>query len=386
MLLEQVYLDYNATAPMPGSVADKIAQVMREVAGNASSLHASGRKARQLLEESRERLAARLHTAPRELVFTSGGSESNNMVLKQFQHLGPQAHLIVSTIEHPSVLEACSVLEKLNAVEVTRLEVTSAGLIMPETLKQALRENTRLISIMTVNNEVGTIQPIAHLAGIARKHKIPFHTDAVQALGRLDLDWGKDEVVFASAAAHKIGGPKGIGLLYVRQGQEVTGLIHGGKQERVRRAGTEAVALACGFAEAMDLVCQQREALQTKLAEFRQQLLDQLQTLPGFFLNTPLHLAVANTLNFGFEGISAESLLISLDLDGVEISTGSACSSGAVQASHVLLAMGLEKHRAKSCIRVSMGWNTKASDVAKLTERLIFHVERLRAKQQRKAS
>jgi len=236
---------------------------------------------------------------------------------------------------------------------------------------------------MGANNETGVIQPIAELQAIAQQHGIPLHTDSVQSLGRVPVSWQELGVNYATATAHKLGGPRGIGLLYVREGSAFTPLITGGKQERVRRAGTESVALAVGFASALAWVLKQQPQLSERLRRFQQQVLERLQEVEGFFLNGDPEFLLPNTLNVGFQGLSAETLLISLDLDGVAVSTGSACSSGALEPSPVLLAMGLTPTEARSCLRLSWGWQTTQAEIDALLERLPHHVQRLREKRKR---
>ncbi len=372
-----VYLDYNATAvPMPG-----LSQVMNEVAetqfGNPSSLHHAGRMARDLLENARRRLAELLGVAYQDLTFTSGGSETNNAVLRQFLMTTQSCHVITSQIEHPSILETCRVLEQMPHLSVTYLDVNQDGIVEPDVLHQAIRENTQLISIMTANNETGAIQPIRELAQVAHDNNIQFHTDSVQAVGKIPVDWVGWGVTYATATAHKIGGPRGIGLLYTRPELKFEALVTGGKQERVRRAGTESVMLAHGYAAALAWALHQQETVSQRLEGFKQHIRRTLETEEGFFVNSALVPCLPNTINFGFANLSAESILISLDLEGIAISTGSACSSGAIEASHVLMAMGLTKKQAKSCLRISMGWNTTQTDVDRLLDRIRFHVKRL---------
>ena len=371
------YFDYNATAVLLPGLAEKIALAAQTQFGNPSSPHTIGREAKDLLEESRSRLAQSIGVPPQELMFTSGGSESNNTVLRQFLLKPEQLHIITSPIEHPSVLETCRLLEQIPHIDVTYLPVDGAGMVVPEALPAAIRPDTQLISIMLANNETGVIQPMETLAGIAREYEIPLHIDCVQGLGKIPMDWEKWGVSYATVNAHKFGGPRGIGLLYIRQGTPFVGLISGGKQERVRRAGTESVMLAYGFAEALDWIMENREAIFQRLTSFKARIIRHLETIDGFFLNGRTSTCLPNTLNFGLKGLSAESLLINLDLDHVAVSTGAACSSGALEASHVLLAMGLEKQKAKSCLRISMGWNTIEEEVDYLIERIHHHAKRL---------
>ena len=376
-----IYLDHNATSPLLPEAQTAMNDAAGKSIGNPSSPHWAGRDAKILLEQSRNSLATSLGAEPREIIFTSGGSESNNAVLRQLIVASGEQHLITSTIEHPSVLETCRILAKQPNISLTELPVDSSGLINPESLKDEILSQTTLISLMAANNETGCMQPIRELSQIAREHEISFHTDMVQTSGKVKLGLNKSEIDFASVTSHKIGGPRGIGLLYARQGTSFESLVTGGKQERVRRAGTENVALAVGFAKALEWYLENQERLQKQNMHFREKVLEIISNIDGFFQNTNLDQSLHHTLNFGFSGISAESLLISLDLDGVAVSTGSACSSGAMEESHVLLAMGRSRAEAKSSLRVSWGWSTKEDEIDYFLDKLTHHIHRLRHKQ-----
>ncbi len=377
------YLDYNATAPLLPKVWEAMQTVQATSYGNPSSPHGPGRRARNRLEEARRQLASLLGVEYQELCFTSGGSESNNAILRQFLQADKPNHWILSPLEHPSLLETAQHLAEQKRASLDLLPVDRGGRVLPEALSELIRPETQLVSVMGANNETGVIQPIAELRAITEQHGIPLHTDSVQILGRIPVSWQELGVNYATATAHKLGGPGGIGLLYVRDGSTFTPLITGGKQERVRRAGTESVALAVGFASALAWVLEQQPQLSERLRSFQQQVLKRLQTVEGFFLNGDPEFLLPNTLNVGFQGLSAETLLISLDLDGVAVSTGSACSSGALEPSPVLLAMGLTATEARSCIRLSWGWQTAQTDIDALLDRLPHHVQRLREKQNR---
>ncbi|MGA1024526.1 MAG: cysteine desulfurase family protein, partial [Aquiluna sp.] len=357
------YLDYNATAPLLPEVWEAMQTVQATSYGNPSSPHGPGRRARNRLEEARRQLASLLGVEYQELCFTSGGSESNNAILRQFLQADKPNHWILSPLEHPSLLETAQHLAEQGRASLDLLPVDRGGRVLPEALPELIRPETCLVSVMGANNETGVIQPIAELQAIAQQHGIPLHTDSVQILGRVPVSWQELGVNYATATAHKLGGPRGIGLLYVREGSAFTPLITGGKQERVRRAGTESVALAVGFAAALAWVLEQQPQLSERLQSFQQQVLERLQTVEGFFLNGDPQFLLPNTLNVGFQGLSAETLLISLDLDGVAVSTGSACSSGALEPSPVLLAMGLTPTEARSCLRLSWGWQTTQADI-----------------------
>ena len=377
----KIYLDHNATSPLLPEVENVMSEVAQQTFANPSSPHWAGRNARFLLEEARDNLANSLGVKSQEILFTSGGTESNNTVLRQLLMNSAEQHLIVSAVEHPSVLETCRILGGQPNIQFTELAVDSSGIVEPGKLREALRPETSLISVMTANNETGNLQPVEELSKIAQENKIPFHTDLVQAYGKMQLDLSSSGVNFASATAHKLGGPCGIGLLYVKQGTAFESLISGGKQERVRRAGTENVVLAVGFAKAVGWYLGNQLSLRDRFSKFRDLILNEINKIKGIFLNTDLGNSMPHTLNFGCKKVSAESLLISLDLDGVAVSTGSACSSGAMEASPVLLAMGLSRSEAKSSLRVSWGWSTTEADIDFFCQRLTFHILRLQEKQ-----
>ena len=377
----KIYLDHNATSPLLPEVENVMSEVAQQAFANPSSPHWAGRNARFLLEEARDNLANSLGVKSQEILFTSGGTESNNTVLRQLLMISGEQHLIVSAVEHPSVLETCRILAGQPNIQFTELAVDSSGKVEPEKLREVLRPETSLISVMTANNETGNLQPVEELSKIAQENKIPFHTDLVQAYGKMQLDLSLSGVNFASATAHKLGGPCGIGLLYVKQGTAFESLISGGKQERVRRAGTENVVLAVGFAKAVEWYLENQLSLRDRFSKFRDLILNEINKIKGIFLNTDLGNSMPHTLNFGCNKVSAESLLISLDLDGVAVSTGSACSSGAMEASPVLLAMGLSRAEAKSSLRVSWGWSTTEADIDFFCQRLTFHIQRLQEKQ-----
>jgi cysteine desulfurase len=374
-------LDHNATSPLLPEVENVMSEVAQQAFANPSSPHWAGRNARFLLEEARDSLANSLGANSQEILFTSGGTESNNTVLRQLLLISEEQHLITSAVEHPSVLETCRILAGQPNIQFTELVVDSSGKVEPEKLREVLRPETSLISVMTANNETGNLQPIEELSKIAQENKVPFHSDLVQALGKMQLDLSSTGVDFASATAHKLGGPCGIGLLYVKQGTAFESLISGGKQERVRRAGTENVVLAVGFAKAVEWYLENQLSLRDRFSKFRDLILNKIEKTKGIFLNTDLENSMPHTLNFGCHNISGESLLISLDLDGIAVSTGSACSSGAMEASPVLLAMGLSRSEAKSSLRVSWGWSTTEADIDFFCQRLTFHIQRLQEKQ-----
>ncbi|MDP7171319.1 MAG: cysteine desulfurase family protein [SAR324 cluster bacterium] len=373
-------MDHNATSPLLPEVSVAMAEVEHLAFANPSSPHWAGRDARILLEDSREKLAQALGTKPQEIFFTSGGSESNNTVLRQLLMTSGEKHIISSSVEHPSVLETCRILAEQQNIQFTELAVDSSGTLAPDDLSAAIRPETELISLISANNETGKLQSIEELTKIAQQRQIPFHTDLVQAFGKIECNLSTSGIDYATATAHKLGGPRGIGLLYVREGTPFQSLISGGKQERARRAGTENVTLAVGFAKAVEWYLNNQSKLNEQFFKYRQSVLEEIAKLEEIFINTDLENSLPNTLNFGCHGISAESLLISLDMDGVAVSTGSACSSGAMEASHVLLAMGISRAEAKSSLRVSWGWSTSSEDIDYFCARLTHHILRLQAK------
>ncbi|MDP6307625.1 MAG: cysteine desulfurase family protein [SAR324 cluster bacterium] len=376
----KIYLDHNATSPLLPEVSVAMAEVEHLAFANPSSPHWAGRDARILLEDSREKLAQALGTKPQEIFFTSGGSESNNTVLRQLLMTSGEKHIISSSVEHPSVLETCRILAEQQNIQFTELAVDSSGTLAPDDLSAAIRPETELISLISANNETGKLQSIEELTKIGQQRQIPFHTDLVQAFGKIECNLSTSGIDYATATAHKLGGPRGIGLLYVREGTPFQSLISGGKQERARRAGTENVTLAVGFAKAVEWYLNNQSKLNEQFFKYRQSVLEEIAKLEEIFINTDLENSLPNTLNFGCHGISAESLLISLDMDGVAVSTGSACSSGAMEASHVLLAMGISRAEAKSTLRVSWGWSTSSEDIDYFCARLTHHILRLQAK------
>ncbi|MCH7477386.1 MAG: cysteine desulfurase [SAR324 cluster bacterium] len=376
-----VYLDYNATAPILPAAKERMTAALEALPGNASSPHRFGQAARAALEADRARLAALLGFGRREVCFTSGGSEGNNLLLRWPGWSGEPAHVITSPIEHPSVLRACEWLAS-RGVAVSYLPVNAQGVAEVEALPELLRPETRLVSLMAANNETGVVQPLERLAALVRELRpdgsVMVHSDAVQAFGRIPLslaEWGLDAVTLAS---HKIGGPKGIGAVALREGRVVSPLILGGKQERGLRAGTESVFLAEGFLAAAEWVWERFEQEAARLTDLRERLARHLADCEGFFLNGAGAPRLPNTLNLGFEGISAESLVVTLDLAGVAISTGSACQSGAVEPSHVLRAMGLPEPRVRGAVRVSLGHDTTEAAVDRCAETMLAEVARMR--------
>lgn len=378
-----IYLDHAATTPTDPAVIEAMVPYWREIWGNPSSLYAAGREARAALDRARASLAAVLNCHPREITITSGGSESDNLalrgVLAEARSRLARPHLITTAVEHHAVLHTAEALER-GGVEVTYLPVDVFGMVSPGDLAAAIRPETSLISIMYANNEVGTVNPIAELAAIARARRIPFHTDAVQAAGALSLDVDELGVDLLSLSAHKFNGPKGIGLLYTRRGTRWTPQITGGGQEMNRRAGTENVAYAVGMAEALTHAEAARPRVATHCAALRDRLIARVTAdIPAVRLNGHPTRRLPNNANLGFANIEAESLLILLDAEGIAASAGSACASGSIEPSHVLTAMGVPEPYALGTLRFSLGAETSADEIETVADLLPTLVARLRS-------
>lgn len=376
--MEVIYLDHAATTPLHPQVVEAMLPLMQEHYGNPSSLHAMGRAARHLLNDARDQIAGVLNCQSSELIFTSGGTESINLaILGTLRAQGRQGHIITSQVEHHAVLETCRALEQ-SGYEVTYLPVDEHGRIAVETLVAALRPDTVLITIQYGNNEVGTVQPIEEIGHIARERGIIFHVDAVQALGKLVIDAARMPVDLMSFSAHKINGPKGSGLLYASARTKLMPLMSGGVQERKRRAGTENVAGAVGFATALKLAEEGREQTLAHLDTLRQTMLDELAPLEDKIVvnGHPIH-KLPHILNVSFPTVSTETMLMNLDLSGIAASSGSACNSGSLELSHVIEAMQLDEEVAQSAIRFSFGAGNTAREVVKAAQAAATIVNRL---------
>ena len=380
--MRRVYADYNATTPLDPQVLGVMLPYLREHFGNASSVHIFGREARAAIDDVRVRLAKLLGAQEGEIVFTGGGTEADNMavfgVVRAQRKRG--RHIITSSIEHHAVLHACQYLEKTGESEVTYLPVNRECLVDSADLRQAIHQDTVLVSIMSANNETGTIQPVKELAAICRERGVTFHTDAVQSFGKQSVnvnDWGVD---LLSIAAHKFYGPKGVGALYVRRGTKVDPLLFGGSHENDRRAGTENVAAIVGLGRAAELAVPQMEKEQGRLFELTEKLgADITQRIRGAHRNGHAKQRIGNTINFSFEGCEEEGLLLGLDLEGAAVSSGSACAVGSLEPSHVLKAMGLPHELARAAVRFSFGKSSTVEDVDYILQALERVVERLRA-------
>ncbi len=380
--MNRIYMDNAATTRVSPAVVEKMGLVLQEVFGNPSSIYEEARQAKQLLEESRAVVAGALNCKPQEIFFTSGGTEADNWAVKgAFEKNGSKGHLITTTIEHHAVLHVAEHLEKKFGCEVTYLPVDENGLISLEALEEAIRPDTFLISIMMGNNEIGTIQPVREIGELARKHKVLFHTDAVQTFGKLPLDMADLHVDMLSVSAHKIHGPKGVGCLYVRRGTNLPAMMHGGAQERGKRPGTENTASIAGFAQAVRDSLEDREAKNRKLLELTDRLIEGVsETIPHVRLNGHREKRVPGNVNFSFEFVEGESLLLMLEQQGVSASSGSACTSGSLDPSHVLLAIGLPHEIAHGSLRLSLDSEENTmEDVETLIRVLPPILERLRS-------
>jgi cysteine desulfurase len=377
-----IYLDHAATTPLRPEVLSAMLPYLTDHFGNPSSIHAEGRRARQGLDEARETVGRILGAKPREVVFTSGGSEADNLALKgaAWAASARGRHIVTSSIEHKAVLNTCSVLER-SGFTVTYLPVDRYGRVDPADVSAAITERTTVVSIMYANHEVGTLQPIAEIGAICRERHVIFHTDAVQAGGTLPLDVDALGVDLLSLGAHKLYGPKGVGALFVRQGTGLMPQIQGGAQERQRRAGTENVAGIVGFARALELAQgdpSARDAENARLAALRDRLIVELVAMDHVELSGHPSERLANNASFLVEGVEGGDLVAGLDLEGVAASTGSACTTGSTEPSHVLLAMGIEPERAHGSLRLTAGRDTTASDVDRAVDAMRTVVARLR--------
>jgi cysteine desulfurase len=380
--VQRFYFDHNATTPVAPEVLETLVSCLGQVYGNASSIHHFGQAAKQRLEAARRQVASLIHANPTDLIFTSGGTEADNMAVLGVARAAGSAtrsvHVITSAIEHPAVLAACGQLEK-EGVAVTRLRVSSLGVVDPDDVRAALRPETVLISVMHANNELGTIQPVAEIARIARTAGVCFHSDGVQALGKIPVDVDTLGADLYSMSGHKLYAPKGVGALWVRKGTRLAPIAFGGHHERDRRPGTENVPGVAAFGAAAELAGRSMANESERLMALRDRLESAvLDRIPGTGINGARWNRVPNTSNIYFDGIDGEALVIALDLRGFAVSTGAACSSGALAPSHVLTAIGLSADRARSSMRFSLGRSNDAAQVDALVEALGASVAHLR--------
>lgn len=381
--MKKIYLDYNATTPIHPEVLDAMLPYFKDFYGNPSSIHSFGQETRKAVDAAREKIAKFLGAEnPSEIIFTSCGTESNNFAIKgiAFENYNKNSHIITSSIEHHAVLEPCEYLSKKFGVDVTYLLVDKYGIVNPEDIRKSITEKTILISIMYANNEVGTIQPIEEIAKIAKEKGIIFHTDAVQSAGKIPIDVKKIGADLLSISGHKIYAPKGIGVLYIKKGTKLHPLLHGGSHEKNRRAGTENVPYIVGLAKACEIALINMKDENERILKLRRKLEKGiLEKVEYTQINGHIMKRLSNTSNISFNFIEGEGILMSLDLDGFAASTGSACTSGALEPSHVLSAMGVSPEKAQGSVRFSLGQYTTEKDIDKLLEVLPKIVGRLRA-------
>lgn len=382
----EIYLDHAATTPVDPTVVDAMLPYFHERYGNPSSIYAAGRQARAALDQSRAGLATILGCQARELVFTSGGTESDNLAIKGAAWWGRLhgrgGHIVTSSFEHHAVLHSVEFLEKLG-FEATYVAPDPNGIVRPEAIEAALRPDTTLVSVMYANNEIGTIQPIAEIARLVRPRGIALHTDAVQAAGSLPLDVRELEVDLLSLSAHKFYGPKGVGLLYVRRGTPLLWQQSGGAQENNHRAGTENLAGIIGMAAALRQAEAQRPARSAHALQLRDRLIDGLlERIPGTRLNGDREQRLPNNVNVSFEGVEGETILLNLDMHGIAASSGSACTTGSTEPSHVLTAIGLPAPLVRGSVRLTLGKDNTAEEIERTIDVLaqsVVHLRRLAA-------
>ena len=380
----RIYFDYNATTPLLPEAADAVATATRDLFGNASSVHYFGQQAKAAVDTARSALAALIDADPSEVVFTSGGTESDNFAIRgvaeaaEVLGAGKRRHLIASAIEHEAVLNTLKALAR-RGWRTSLLPLDASGIVSPHRLREAITGDTALVSVMHANNEIGTIQPVAELAAIAHEHGALMHTDAVQTAGKIPVNVRTLGIDLLSLSAHKFNGPKGAGALWIRRGTRLQPYQTGGKHERSRRAGTENVPALVGLGVAASLAASKMAGEAARVAALRDRLEEGvLRSVSGTAVNGDRSARVPNTTNISFDRVEAESLLIALDLEGIAVSTGSACSSGTLEPSHVLKAMGLPVHRTQNSLRFSLGAFSTEAEVDRVIDVLPRLVEKLR--------
>jgi cysteine desulfurase len=379
--MKPIYLDHAATTPTDPAVVQAMLPFFTRIYGNPSSMHAFGQEAKRAIEAARDSIASFLGAKPEEIIFTSGGTESNNFILKGIAASAGNRgnHIITSAIEHHAVLESCHYLEK-QGFQVTYLPVDRFGLVDLDDVKRNITDKTILISIMHANNEIGTIEPIAEIGRIARKRGVPFHTDAVQTFGHLPISVDELNIDALSASAHKFYGPKGVGILYLRRGTRIQSFMHGGEQERKRRASTHNVTGIVGFGKAVELAAEGMEKETRQEIFLRDKLISGiLERIENTRLNGhPVH-RLPNNVNVSVAYIEGESMLLNLDMEGIAVSTGSACTSASLEPSHVLTAIGLPHELAHGSLRLTLGRATTEADIDRMLDVLPGIVKKLRA-------
>lgn len=381
--MKRIYLDHNATTPLHPGVLEAMTPYLTDHFGNGSSIHAYGREARNAIDTAREQVADLIGAkSPSEIVFTSSGTEADNHAIKGLAELQRSRdaghHIITSSVEHHAVLHTCQHLEK-HGFDVTYVPVDRYGRIHLDALREAISEATILISIMHANNETGTVQPIVEVAEIAAAHDIPLHTDAVQSVGKLPLDVQELEISLLSLSGHKLYGPKGIGVLYIRRGMRLENLMHGGSHERNRRAGSENVPAIVGLGAAAQIARKDRESYVEHLDCLTHKLRDGLhESLDGLHENGHPEHCLPGTLNISFEYVEGESLILRLDMEGICVSTGSACTSGSMEPSHVLAALGIQPQLAQGTVRFSLGRDNTEAEISEVIDKVPKIIEQMR--------
>jgi cysteine desulfurase len=379
MAMRRVYLDHNASTPVHPEVLAAMLPYFAEQYGNPSSIHGFGREARDAVDAAREEIARFLGVAPEEIVFTSGGTESDNLAIKGVAHARSTGHIVTSRVEHHAVLRTCQALERAG-FGVTYLPVDGTGMVDPDEVRRAIRPDTILITIMFANSEVGTIMPMAEIGRIARERAIPFHTDGVQAFGKIPFSVAELGIDLLSCSSHKVYGPKGLGALYIRKGTKMVSIQHGGDHERRRRAGTENVPAIVGFGKAVAIRARDMHEEARRVRRLRDRLWDGVHgRVPEVRLNGHPTERLPGTVNLSFRGVEAESLILALDLKGIGASAGSACTSGSLEPSYVVTAMGVPTDWALGALRCSLGRSTTDEDVDYVLETIPAAVERIRA-------
>lgn len=379
-MLKKIYMDYSATTPVKKEVLNEMLPYFSELYGNPSSIYSFAREAKQAVDNARDKIAKTLGAHSNEIYFTSGGSEADNWAVKGVAYANKDKgnHIITSKIEHHAILHTCEHLEK-DGFKVTYLDVDEYGMISPEDLEKAITDKTILITLMYANNEIGTILPIKELSSIAKKKGIIFHTDAVQAFGNIKIDVNELDIDLMSISSHKIYGPKGIGVLYIKKGTKIISFMHGGSQEKRRRAGTENVPGIVGFGKAAEIAAENLDNHISTLTTLRNKLIKGvMETIPNVRLNGHPQFRLPGNANFCFEFIEGESLLLSLDLVGISGSSGSACTSGSLDPSHVLMSLGLPHIIAHGSLRLTVGDFTTEADIDYILEKLPQIVDKLR--------
>jgi len=379
--MKSIFLDYAATTPTDARVVAAMQPYFNQKFGNPSSIYSLSREPNAALQQARAQIAGLINADSKEIIFTSGGTESNNFALKgmAYAHSAKGNHIITSAIEHHAISAPCKFLES-QGFRVTYLPVDATGIVAPESVRQAITDKTILISIMHANNEIGTVQPIAEIGKIARTHGIPLHTDAVQTVGHLPIDVKAMNIDLLSASAHKLYGPRGVGALYLRKGIKIEPFLHGGDQENRRRASTENMPAIVGFGKAVALAQCEMTGEARRLTRLRDQFIEGVRDrIPDVQLNGHPEKRLPNNINFTFTGIEGEAMVLNLDMEGIYVSTGSACTSATLEASHVLLALGLPHELAHASLRFTMGRQTSADDMAHVLTVLPKVIARLRA-------